>query len=129
MPESFALARRVLVVALVVLAVFGLAALVVKAANVLLLAFGGILFAVLLDGTAGWLTRRTPLRRRTALAVVGLAIVVVIAGTAMLAGPALVAQASGLQEALAGGITMLRAWLAGVPGMGALADEIARAGA
>jgi hypothetical protein len=47
----------VLVIALVVLAVFGLAALVVRASNVLLLAFGGILFAVLLNASAGWLAR------------------------------------------------------------------------
>jgi predicted PurR-regulated permease PerM len=129
MPESFALARRVLVVALVVLAVFGLAALVIRAVDVLLLAFGGVLCAVLLDGTAAWLTRRTPLGRRAALAVVGLAIILVIVGTVTLAGPALVAQASGLQETLAAGIAMLRRWLNDVPGMGSLADELARAGA
>jgi predicted PurR-regulated permease PerM len=126
--ERFALARRVLVIALVVLAVFGLAALIIRAASVLLLAFGGILFAVLLDGTAGWIARRTGVHRYVALALVGLAIAGVIAGTVMLAGPALAAQVSGFQSALQSGLATVRVWLDDIPFAGALADELGRAG-
>ena len=100
----------------------------VRASNVLLLAFGGILFAVLLDGSAGWLVRRTPLGSMSALAVVSVAIVTGAVVTLMLAGPALVAQASGFEVALATGIETVRDWLAGIPGMAALAEDLGRAG-
>lgn len=112
-PSSFS--RRVLTAALVVLAVFGVAILVWTSAGVLLLAFGGVLVGVLLDGLAGALVRRTRLPRRVALGVVGLGIVGSFVGVGFLIGPQLTAQAGALSGALSGGLDALKGQLAGSP--------------
>ncbi len=66
--------------ALIVLAVVALAYLAWRVAYALLLAFGGILFALFLRGVAGALARRTRLGMRVSLAAVGL---VLLAGVAL----------------------------------------------
>jgi len=66
--------------AIVVLAIVALAALVVKLADVLLLAFGAVLVAVLLHAIAGPLAKRTALGRAGSLSV---AVVLLVAATAV----------------------------------------------
>ena len=123
-PERFSHARRVLVAALVVLAVFGVALLVWMSARVLLLAFGGVLFGVLLDGLANALARHTRLPRSAALGVVGLGLVAFFVGVGFLLGPSLTAQAGELSGSLTGGLDALKAQIAGIPGAGPLLEEL-----
>lgn len=124
MAERFSHARRVLVSALVVLAVFGLAFLAWKASRVLLLAFAGVLLGVLLDGLAAALARRTPLSRRAALPVVGLGLVGLLAALGVFIGPPLAEQASGLGGNLARGLAALRAQAADSPFLLPLLDGL-----
>ena len=62
--------------------------------QVLLLAFGAILFALFLDGLTDLVTRWTPLPRKWALTLVILVLTAVTIGTGFLIGPGLAAQAS-----------------------------------
>jgi predicted PurR-regulated permease PerM len=122
--ERFAFARRVLVAALVVLAVFGVAFLVWTSARVLLLAFGGVLVGVLLDGLAGALARTTRLSRRVALGLVGLGGVAFFVGLGFLLGPQLVTQAGELGGSLSGGLEALKEQLSGIPGAEPVLEEL-----
>lgn len=67
---------------LVTLLIAALAAFAWAVSDVLLLAFGAILFAVFLRGTADWIAARSPLPRGWALATTVL-LLVVVAGTAV----------------------------------------------
>lgn len=107
-----AFARRVFVGSLVVLVVFGLAWLVVRFGAVLLLAFGGVLVAVLLDGLAGWTARHTGLRRGLALAGVGAGLVATGVGLVAVLGPRVTAEFGELGGTLTGGATQIREYLA-----------------
>jgi len=126
-PERFSFARRVLVAALVVLAVFGVAALVWMSARVLLLAFGGVLLGVLLDGLASALARRTPLSRRAALPVVVVGLVGLLVGLGFLVGPQLSAQMGELGGTLSGGLDALRAQMERSPLLHPLLDALGTA--
>src|SRR5690606_4573518 len=126
-PERFSFARRVLVAALVVLAVFGVAALVWMSARVLLLAFGGVLLGVLLDGLASALARRTPLSRRAALPVVVVGLVGLPVGPGFLVGPQLSAQMGELGGTLSGGLDALRAQMERSPLLHPLLDALGTA--
>lgn len=110
-PHLSRLARRVLVASLVVLAVFGLAYLVLRAGTVVLLAFGGVLLAVLLDGLAGWTTRHTGIKRGFALALVGTVLVGTLVGLVWALGPRVAAEFGELGGTLTGGATRIREFL------------------
>ncbi|MFN3596668.1 MAG: AI-2E family transporter [Rubricoccaceae bacterium] len=101
-------ARRALVViglvALVAVVLFGAYALF----DVLLLTFGGLLFAVFLDGVAGFLRDKTGMPRPAALGVTLAGIVALLVGAGWLLGPDLVEQGAELGNALASGYEELR---------------------
>lgn len=69
MLEGQTVATRTLIQASVVAAVFLLVMLLLNAAEVFLVIFGGILFAILFDGIAKWLSKKIGLPRRWALAI------------------------------------------------------------
>lgn len=128
LPERFGFARRVLVAALVLLGVFGVVALVVRTAAVLLLGFGGVLFGVLLDGLASVITRRTPIPRGWALGLVVLGLVTVVGTAVGVGGPMVAAQMGELQESIAGGLEAVRERADAIPGLGDAVDELGRSG-
>lgn len=105
--DTAAIARNTLVASLVVLAVVALAALFIVAGRVLLLAFGGLLVAVMLDGLATWIADRTGMRRAWALGLVVLGIAALTAAAAALVGPQIAEQASLLGPAVGGGLASL----------------------
>lgn len=125
MTDRLALARRVLVASLVVLAVFGLAYLVVKVGFVLLLAFGGILLAVLLDGMTRWICEKTGWGRSWALALVAVVLVGAFVALVLLLGPRVVAQFGQLGTALGEGQDRILEALAGVEWAQPILDRIA----
>lgn len=65
-----------------------------------LLIFSGVLFAIILHGLASWLSRRTGMRRRWALAVVVTALVASAAAAVVLTGPSAARQADELRKRL-----------------------------
>lgn len=67
-------------------------------AQMLLVVFGGVLFAVLLDGLTGQLARRTRLPHSISLAVVIVVLVALVVGSALFAGPRLGEQFSRLTD-------------------------------
>ncbi len=67
-------------------------------AQMLLVVFGGVLFAVFLDGLTGQLARRTRLPHSISLAVVIVGLVALIVGSALFAGPRLGERFSQLAE-------------------------------
>jgi predicted PurR-regulated permease PerM len=83
-----------------------------KVADVLLMAFGGVLLAVTLSATADLLARRTPLGRRFALPVAVLAILLVLGALAWSVGGTLASQLDELARRLPGGLAKLRDFLA-----------------
>jgi predicted PurR-regulated permease PerM len=98
--------------ALIVLAVAALAALVWALADVLLLGFGAVLFALVLRGLAEALARRVPLGERGALAVVVVLLLAAIGGVFWLFGAQLAAQFDELSRILPDAIGRAEALLA-----------------
>ena len=102
-----AFVHRVLVVALVA----AIALALWKAADVLLVAFGGILLAIALRAFADLLARWTPLRKRHALTVAVLLILLVLGLLAWAVGGILANQFDQLAQQLPAAFTKLREWL------------------
>lgn len=125
MTDRYAFARRILVASLVVLAVFGLAYLVLKAGLVLLLAFGGILLAVLLDGITQWVCSKTGWGRAPALAIVALLLVGIFVGLFVLLGPRVVEQFGQLGTALQQGQERVLDWISSVQWAQPVVDQVA----
>ncbi len=101
--------RRVLVFLLLV----GLAAALWQIASLLILVFGGILFAVVLRRLAHLLARWTPLSPGGALATVLVLLVALLVGAGWLFGQQIAAQAQQLSQILPKGIDQLRQSLQG----------------
>ncbi len=95
-PERKETAQRALVWVGIALAVVVLLVLLWYGLDVVLLAFLGVLFAILLRAPAEWLTRRTGLGIGWTLSFVGAGIVAALAAGGYFFGRALVAQAVGL---------------------------------
>jgi predicted PurR-regulated permease PerM len=87
----------------------------VVAGRLLILAFAGILLAVLLDGMAQWLAGRTPLERGSALLVGIVGLLAATVGFWWFVGPQVVAQAVLLEQALPEGLSAAEAWLRQYP--------------
>ena len=92
-PERKDTAQRALVWIGIALAVVILLVLIWYAIDVVLLAFIGILLAILLRAPAGWLSARTGLREGWAVALVGVTVLAVLVGGAILFGRGVAGQA------------------------------------
>lgn len=82
-----------------------------RVAYALLLAFGGVLFAVFLRGLAGKIAQHSPLGMRGSLAVVGVALAAIALGAAALIGPQIAAQADELAATITRGLEQVRGYL------------------
>lgn len=105
------------------LRVLGLAALValgvlllLRGSEAFLLAFAGVLIAILLRAPSDWLAGHTPLSPRWALALVVLAVVAVLALVAWLTVPSLISQAGQFIDQAARMIQNARQWVQQVGG-------------
>jgi predicted PurR-regulated permease PerM len=114
--QSLSFARRTMIVVGIVAAVVIVALLLVYAADVALLAFAGILLAVLFRGMAADLSAWTglPMGWSLVLVLVGLALVLGL-GTWLLAGQ-VAQQAVQISEQLPRSLEKLRSYLQGYPG-------------
>jgi predicted PurR-regulated permease PerM len=101
--------------ALIALALLALALLLWRIAYALLLAFGGVLFAVVLRGFADKLRAWTGLGMRASLAVVCAVFFGALALAALTIGPAVAGELGQLQETLAASVQELRAYLEKTP--------------
>lgn len=90
--------------ALIAIALVAMTLALWRIAYALLLAFGGLLFAVLLRGLARNVARWTPLGMRGALIGVGVALLAALVALVAFAGPAIGDQASELAQALPQGV-------------------------
>jgi predicted PurR-regulated permease PerM len=104
------LAARAAVVTGVVLAVTGLAALMVVAAQVLLLIFAGLLFAVLLGTLAETVARVSGMPRGAALAVAILSLTAILVGVGSTLWPSISDEVDQLAKQLPPAIGELRQW-------------------
>lgn len=103
-------AGRVLVAATIMLALVGLALLLWRGADVLLIAFGGALVAVGLRGMAEWLGQRMRLKPRAAL-VVNLLVLLLLSIIALrYLAPRVAAQVDGLLSTLPASARQLGNW-------------------
>ena len=80
-------------------------------AQPLLLIFGGIVFAAMLDGGTRLLGKVLPIRRGLRLAIVAALVTCFILGFFLLAGAQFAGQAHALQQTIAAQITRIMAWL------------------
>ena len=103
--------RRVATVLAMVAAAALLAALLLLGADLFLAAFGGILFAVLLDGAATQIGRRTPVPRRWSYAVLLVILGVLLAGGGALLVPFAQEQAEAATEQVPQILADLEAYL------------------
>ena len=110
-PERKDAAQRALVYVAVAVAVVIALVLIWYAVDVVLLAFIGILLAVLLRAPADWLARRTRLSEEWALAVVGVLLAAVLAAAGVLFGRGVASEALQLADRLPEIIQALRAGL------------------
>ena len=79
-------------------------------AQPLLLIFGGIVFAAMLDGGTRLLGRVLSIRRSLRLAIVAVLVTIFIVGFFLMAGAQFAGQAQALQQTIAGQITRILAW-------------------
>ena len=91
-----------------VVAVVLLLLLLWTARSVLLLAFAGVLLGIALRTPADWLSERTPLTPRFALAAVVLGVLAVIVGAFWLRGPAIAEEVDALRERLPQAVEQLK---------------------
>jgi predicted PurR-regulated permease PerM len=105
-PEPFK--RRVLIGAMIVIALIILLYFLWQAVYVLLLIFAGVLLAVLLRGLAEFTAKHTRLSVGWSLAIVTLAIVALLVGIVWLAAPPISRQVEQLSEQLPQSIELLR---------------------
>lgn len=92
--------RRSAQTVLIAVAIVGATAIVVHAAQVLLLLFAGLLFGVFLDALTRLVMRRSRLGRRAALGLVVTLLTLVLAGVGWIVVPRVVEQATRLTEHL-----------------------------
>lgn len=92
--------RKVLIVAGVALAALGLLALLWYAAEILMLAFAGILLAIIISWPADALARATSMPRLLALGLVALGLVVIVGTVGYASGARIAGQVKLLQESL-----------------------------
>lgn len=104
-------AHRVRVAVGIVAVVFLLLALAWRGLSVLLLAFAGVLFGVLLSGLTDLLRRRTGWRRGIALGVVVLLLVALTVGVFWVASPSISRQFDQLAQSLPESFENLREWI------------------
>ena len=104
------LGKRTAVITAVVLAVAGVVALILVAAEVLLLIFAGLLFAVLLSSVADAVARVSGMGRGLALSLVVLALVAATAATAWALWPSISQEADQLARDLPAAVGELRGW-------------------
>jgi predicted PurR-regulated permease PerM len=97
-PERKDTAQRALVYVAIAVAVVIVLVLIWYAIDVVLLAFIGILLAILLRAPAAWLSARTGLREGWALALVGVAVLALLVGGAVLFGRGVASQALQLMD-------------------------------
>lgn len=109
--ESFALAKRTLVVTAISAFVVAAVILIWYAADVLLLAFAGIIMALLLRGVANAVADRTPLTPGVAVGIVLLSLLGLLALASWLFADNVARQAGQLVEALPTAVQKLRDWL------------------
>ena len=100
---------------LIVLALVALALLLWKIAYALLLAFGGVLFAVFLRGLAGIVASWTHLRMRWALVVVIVSLIAPLVAAGILVGPTLAEQLGQLGDTVSRGVERVRHYLEQAP--------------
>lgn len=104
-PQGRGIARRTLLATAVVLAVLGLALLLWKVREVLLITFAGVLIAVLLRAMAAALSRYTRIGITTSLTVVLILLLAAFTALVWIGGPSMVREsqtlAAGLSESLA----------------------------
>ena len=104
------LSTRTAVITAVVLAVAGVVALILVAAEVLLLVFAGLLFAVLLNSIADAVARISGMGRGLALSLVVLALVAGAAATVWTLWPSISEEADQLARDLPAAVRELRGW-------------------
>lgn len=104
------LGTRTAVVTAVVVAVTGVVALMVMAAEVLLLIFAGLLFAVLLSSVADAVARTTGMGRGLALSLTALGLVAAVAATGWALWPSISDQADQLARDLPAAFRELQGW-------------------
>lgn len=92
--------------------------------DVLLLVFAGILLAILLDGLACALARRTLLTRGWSLALVGVVLVGLLVAAGAWIGPGIAAQVDVLGEALRQGYSQFRDSILASPRLAPLAESL-----
>ncbi|MEH3106411.1 MAG: AI-2E family transporter [Sphingomonas fennica] len=97
--------------AVVWVAVAGAAVLLWFLAQSLLLIFGGIVFAAMLDGGTRLLGRILPVNRGIRLAIVSVAVTLFIVGVFVLAGAQLAGQAETLQKTVTAQVDRLLGWV------------------
>lgn len=109
-----AFSRRVLIVALAVIGLW----MAWQLSTLLILAFGGILMAVILHRAAAWTAGTLHLKRRWGLTLVLILLALLVAGGGFLFGSQLFGQFRDLQGTVADGLREVRTWLqsAGVIG-------------
>ncbi len=81
------------------------------ATAVLLVLFGGVLLAVFLHGLARWLSERTPLPRKGALALVVVVLAGLAVGTGWFLGPRVAGQMAALSDQVPQTIDQIEGWL------------------
>lgn len=104
------LGQRTAAVVATALAIVGIAALLVVAADILLLMFAGLLFAVLLSSLADALVRISGMRRGIALGLTLLGLLAGTVGTAWALWPSVSEQADQLATELPAALGELRGW-------------------
>ncbi len=95
-------------------------------AQPLLLIFGGLVFAAMLDGGTRLLGRILPVARGIRLAIVSIAVAIFLVGVVALAGAQLADQAEALQQVVTSQVNRLLGWVHAIglvpPGAGGLSD-------
>jgi predicted PurR-regulated permease PerM len=104
------LGTRTAVVAATVLAVGGIVAILILAAEALLLVFAGLLFGVFLSSLADALARVSGMRRGVALALTALLLLAGTVGTGWVLWPSISEQADQLAKDLPAAFGELRGW-------------------
>ena len=96
--------RRVITIIALVLVAVAIVALLFHAARVVLLAFAGTLFAVLLDGLTRLVQDKTGIKRSASLALVGITLLGVLIGLGLFLGLRVASQIDSIPGALSEGI-------------------------
>lgn len=108
----------------VVLALLGLALVIVKLAPVLLLVFAGIVIASILHAASAPLTARLRLPHTVAVAIVALLLAALIAGGAWLFGKQVTAQAEELWNAIHAAVDAVRGRIGDSPLLQSVVDQL-----